>query len=71
MRSLTVEEINVLKCNGCFAEDWADITVDEDFSPEYIHNVAFYGEIDSKQVLHNNPFLFLLELWLLFGSQTL
>ena len=45
MRSLTVEEINVLKCNGCFAEDWADITVDEDFSPEYIHNVAFYGEV--------------------------
>ena len=45
MRSLTVEEINVLKCNGCFAEDWTDITVDEDFSPEYIHNVAFYGEV--------------------------
>lgn len=44
-RSLTVEEIDVLECNGCRAENWADISVAEDFSPQYIRQVDFYGEV--------------------------
>ena len=45
MRSLTVEEIDILKANGCRAEDWTEISVDEDFSPEYVSDVTFYGEV--------------------------
>ncbi|MGN0282161.1 MAG: DUF4954 family protein [Prevotella sp.] len=45
MRSLTVDEINILETNGCRAEDWTSINVAEDFSPEYIREVDFYGEV--------------------------
>ena len=45
MRSLTIDEISVLEQNRCHADDWACITVAEDFSPEYISDVDFYGEV--------------------------
>ncbi len=44
-RSLTVDEIGILEHQGCTAEDWGNIRVAEDFGPEHIHNVAFYGEV--------------------------
>ena len=45
MRSLTVDEIEVLERNGCRAEDWTSISVAEDFSPQYVRDVDFYGEV--------------------------
>ena len=45
MRSLTIDEISVLEQNRCHADDWACLTVAEDFSPEYISDVDFYGEV--------------------------
>ena len=45
MRLLTEQEIQILKSQNCVAEDWTAINVDEEFTPEYINNVAFYGEV--------------------------
>lgn len=45
MRSLTVDEIEVLERNGCRAEDWTSISVAEDFSPQFVRDVDFYGEV--------------------------
>ncbi|MGM9703244.1 MAG: DUF4954 family protein, partial [Prevotella sp.] len=45
MRSLTVDEIEILERNGCRAEDWTSISVAEDFSPQYVRDVDFYGEV--------------------------
>ena len=44
-RALTVEEIAVLKQNGCWAEDWASVRVGDNFSPDYMHHVMLYGEV--------------------------
>ena len=44
-RSLTIGEIGQLEANGCRAEDWSSIVVADGFSPEYIRNVSFYGEV--------------------------
>ena len=45
MRSLTLDEIEYLENNGCRAEDWSGINVAEDFSPKYVRDVLFYGEV--------------------------
>lgn len=45
MRSLTVDEIGVLEKQGCTADDWAQISVAEDFVPHYVRDVSFYGEV--------------------------
>ena len=45
-RLLREQEIKTLKSQGCYAEDWTAINVDEEFSPEYISNVEFYGEVN-------------------------
>lgn len=45
-RSLTSEEIEVLKSNDCWAEDWTSINVSEDFKPNYMHRVMLYGEVN-------------------------
>ncbi|MBR4645414.1 MAG: DUF4954 family protein [Bacteroidaceae bacterium] len=45
MRHLTEKEITTLKQQGCIAEDWSVIQVGDNFSPEYINNVEFYGQI--------------------------
>ena len=42
-RHLTQEETDILKSNGCWAENWSNIYVVEDFAPEYIIRVNFYG----------------------------
>ncbi len=44
-RHLTKEEINRLLSQGCFADNWNDITVREGFSPENIINIRFDGNI--------------------------
>ncbi len=46
MRELTDREIIVLEEQGCTAEDWAEVLVDEDFNTTTIHNVCFYGHIE-------------------------
>lgn len=45
MRSLTIDEIEILEKNGCHADDWTGINVAEEFSPEHIRDVDFYGEV--------------------------
>lgn len=45
-RPLTSEEIEVLKQNDCWAEDWTSINVSEDFMPQYMHHVMLYGEVN-------------------------
>ena len=45
-RPLTTEEIEVLKSNDCWAEDWTSINVSEDFKPNYMHRVMLYGEVN-------------------------
>lgn len=45
-RPLTSEEIEVLKSNDCWAEDWTSINVSEDFKPNYMHCVMLYGEVN-------------------------
>ena len=45
MRQLTDHEISILEMQGCTAEDWTAISVSEEFTPAYIKNVNFYGEV--------------------------
>ncbi len=45
-RPLTSEEIEVLKHNDCWAEDWTSINVDENFKPNFMHRVMLYGEVN-------------------------
>ena len=45
MRQLTDEEIRVLEDRNCWAEDWTNVHVSEDFRPNYMHRVMLYGEI--------------------------
>ncbi len=44
-RHLTKEEINILLSQNCFADKWTGMTVKEGFSPKYIFNTRFYGNI--------------------------
>jgi len=44
-RNLSDKEIATLTVYGCSAESWNSIKVDEDFSPKYISNVHFSGNI--------------------------
>ena len=44
-RQLTQEEINVLESNSCWAENWENVQVAEEFSPYGFHRVVFYGDI--------------------------
>lgn len=46
MRELSVNEIAILEEQGCSAEDWAEILVDEDFTTSSVHDVAFYGHVE-------------------------
>lgn len=45
MRQLTDQEIRVLEDRNCWAEDWTNVYVSEDFKPNYMHRVMLYGEI--------------------------
>ena len=42
-RQLTNEEIQILENNSCWAENWDDVEVAEEFSPYGFHRVLFYG----------------------------
>lgn len=44
-RSLTLDEIETLECQGCQADNWENITVVDGFSPQYVSNVRFYGDV--------------------------
>lgn len=44
-RQLTIEELQTLENNGCWAEDWSQVEVDEDFQPYNIVRATFYGHI--------------------------
>ncbi len=45
-RKLTDEEIITLEDRNCWAEDWNNINVSEDFRPNYMHRVLLYGEVN-------------------------
>ena len=45
MRNLTEKEITILTNQGCMAEDWSTIQVKDGFTPQYINNVEFYGQV--------------------------
>ena len=47
-RPLTSEEIEVLRSNDCWAEDWTSINVSEDFKPNFMHRVMLYGEVNIR-----------------------
>ena len=42
-RNLKREEISTLEMNGCQAENWQTIFVTDQFDPQCIHRVTFYG----------------------------
>lgn len=44
-RNLTAIEIDTLKQQACVAEDWNNILVHNNFTPDYIHNTKFSGHI--------------------------
>ena len=44
-RKLTVQEIQLLKEHSCTAENWADIEVAPDFTPDYIYYTRFSGKV--------------------------
>ena len=43
-RPLTSEEIEVLRSNDCWAEDWTSINVSEDFKPNFMQRHGFLLE---------------------------
>ncbi|KGI60002.1 hypothetical protein HMPREF3034_01962 [Prevotella sp. DNF00663] len=53
MRQLTDKEIITLEENNCWAEDWTAIQVAEDFMPNYLHRVMFYGDIELGEFTKN------------------
>ena len=44
-RNLTEKEIATLVVYGCSADDWKNILVATDFSPKFISNVSFSGQV--------------------------
>ncbi|MCR5312089.1 MAG: DUF4954 family protein [Bacteroidaceae bacterium] len=46
MRELSNKEICILEEQGCRAEEWSDILVDDDFTSDSVRNVSFYGHVE-------------------------
>ena len=44
-RTLTTDEIEILENQNCWADDWSNVLVDDEFQPSYYRRVTFYGEI--------------------------
>ena len=44
-RSLTVNEISVLRSQMCHAADWSEIQVAEDFVPDHVYYARFSGKV--------------------------
>ena len=49
MRSLYKEEIEVLKAQGCEADDWSLVTIDDDLNLGNIRNVRFIGPVGIEE----------------------
>ena len=45
MRQLSDEDIRILEDRNCWAEDWTNVHVSDDFKPNYMHRVMLYGEV--------------------------
>ena len=45
-RPLTSGEIEALQQNDCWAEDWTNVNVAEDFQPDFMRHVRMYGEVN-------------------------
>ena len=44
-RQLDEKEIRQLEDNNCWAEDWQRVMVADDFNPNTVRNVTFYGDV--------------------------
>lgn len=44
-RPLATDEIQELKANSCWAEDWSRVLVTDGFKPNFMHRVMLYGDI--------------------------
>lgn len=44
-RQLDEKEIRQLEDNNCWAEDWKRVMVADDFNPNAVRNVTFYGDV--------------------------
>ena len=44
-RPLTLDEVDILENNNCWAEDWTRVRVAPTFKPYSFHRVMFYGDI--------------------------
>ena len=44
-RQLDEKEIRQLEDNNCWAEDWQRVMVADDFNPNAVRNVTFYGDV--------------------------
>ena len=44
-RALRENEIDVMIDRGCVCEDWSQVRVVDEFTPERFKNIAFYGEV--------------------------
>ena len=45
MRQLSDDELRILEDRNCWAEDWTNVHVSDDFKPNYMHRVMLYGEV--------------------------
>ncbi|MCG2716389.1 MAG: DUF4954 family protein, partial [Candidatus Marinimicrobia bacterium] len=52
-RKINIREIDLLKKQGCTAENWETVFVKDGFNPEYICNVIFKGNIRLGENLKN------------------
>ncbi len=46
MRQLTQQEINRLEAQGCFSQNWADVTVAERFDAQHVKDTRFSGKCE-------------------------
>ena len=44
-RKLKTEEIEILRDNGCIADDWSNLEVSEGFNPAYVRYATFSGQV--------------------------
>ena len=52
-RHLTVQEIQDLRANSCWAEDWDRVLVTDSFKPNYLHRVMLYGDVKIGHMIRN------------------
>ena len=42
---LTNQQVDILQANGCSAQNWDKVLVSEKFSPEFVHQARFEGDV--------------------------